>query len=272
MSAESDPQSTHLLEEERRRIAREVDEHLLSQIQLLLAQAQTYEQTANGQSRMAFGVISSLARQLLQQAMDFQANLHSPVLETLGLAPALEALANQQRRSRGINIMLALAPLRERLPHEIELSLFRAVQEIIGRATKEGQASTVLIELESTEEQITLSILANGILIPESQFSAIQRQIASSGGDVQIGQSRYGGLLVTLTITQHAPIELTEREQQIIVLLVDGLTNKQIAAELNISPRTVKFHLDNLYGKLGVNTRTEAAIIALKRGWAQAGD
>jgi len=269
MSAEKIPQTTHSLEEERQRIAHELDETLLSQIHLLLAQTQTYEQTASGQSRMAFGVISSLARQLLQQALDFQANLHSPVLETLGLASALEAFANQQRRSRGINITLSLAPQRERLPYPLELALFRAVQELVGRATNEGQASTLLIELGVTEEQVTLSILANGVPLSENHFSLIQQQIASLDGDVQLGQSRYGGLAVMLRIMQQAPIELTEREQQIIILLADGLTNKQIAAALDISPRTVKFHLDNLYSKLGVNTRTEAAIIALKQGWVQ---
>ncbi len=50
------------------------------------------------------------------------------------------------------------------------------------------------------------------------------------------------------------------REQQVIELLIQGKSNKQIALALGISQRTVEFHLSNIYGKLGVTSRTEAAI------------
>ena len=52
-------------------------------------------------------------------------------------------------------------------------------------------------------------------------------------------------------------------------LLAEGLSNKAIAGALGISARTINFHLDNLYVKLGVTSRTEAAIYALRQGWAR---
>jgi len=52
----------------------------------------------------------------------------------------------------------------------------------------------------------------------------------------------------------------------VIRLLSQGLTNKEIAYQLDIKPRTIKFHLDNIYSKLNVSTRTEAAIYALQHG------
>jgi DNA-binding NarL/FixJ family response regulator len=55
----------------------------------------------------------------------------------------------------------------------------------------------------------------------------------------------------------------------VIQLLAEGLSNKEIARLLFISPRTVNFHLDNIYSKLGVSSRTEAAIYALRHGWAR---
>jgi NarL family two-component system response regulator LiaR len=56
---------------------------------------------------------------------------------------------------------------------------------------------------------------------------------------------------------------------EVIQLLAEGLSNKEIARLLFISPRTVNFHLDNIYSKLGVNSRTEAAIYALRYGWVR---
>ena len=55
-------------------------------------------------------------------------------------------------------------------------------------------------------------------------------------------------------------IRFSEREQQVIELLVQGKSNKQIALALGISQRTVEFHLSNIYAKLGVTSRTEAAL------------
>ena len=60
---------------------------------------------------------------------------------------------------------------------------------------------------------------------------------------------------------------LTSRELQILRLAAQGLTNKAIGQEMGISDRTVQGHLANIFGKLGVGSRTEAVTEALKRGW-----
>ena len=62
--------------------------------------------------------------------------------------------------------------------------------------------------------------------------------------------------------------KLSRRQREVASLFLEGLPMKLIAKKLGISPRTVKFHVDNLFSKLGVNSRTEAAIIALRQGWA----
>lgn len=60
---------------------------------------------------------------------------------------------------------------------------------------------------------------------------------------------------------------LSARELEILRLAATGLTNKEIAARLVLSDRTVQGHLARIYGKLGVASRTEAVTAALKRGW-----
>jgi NarL family two-component system response regulator LiaR len=58
--------------------------------------------------------------------------------------------------------------------------------------------------------------------------------------------------------------DLSEREREILKLMVEGLSNLAIAERLVISQSTVKFHVSNILSKLGVNSRTEAATLALR--------
>lgn len=60
--------------------------------------------------------------------------------------------------------------------------------------------------------------------------------------------------------------DLTEREIQILKLLVLGRSNKEISSEIGISERTVKFHLAGIFGKLKVLDRTQAVIAAIRHG------
>jgi NarL family two-component system response regulator LiaR len=60
---------------------------------------------------------------------------------------------------------------------------------------------------------------------------------------------------------------LSEREMEVIKLAGRGMSNKDIAEELSLSVRTVQAHLGNIFNKLGVGSRTEAVLYALKKGW-----
>lgn len=60
--------------------------------------------------------------------------------------------------------------------------------------------------------------------------------------------------------------ELTPREREVLALLVKGKQNKEIAAELSIAERTVKFHISSIFGKLGAGNRTEAVTTAIQQG------
>ncbi len=65
---------------------------------------------------------------------------------------------------------------------------------------------------------------------------------------------------------------LTERESQVLALVVQGLRNREIGEALGLSPRTVEVHLKNVYGKLGVRSRTQAvAYASAQRLFAGAG-
>jgi DNA-binding NarL/FixJ family response regulator len=59
---------------------------------------------------------------------------------------------------------------------------------------------------------------------------------------------------------------LTRRELEVLQMLAAGLSNKEIAARLNISDHTVKFHVASILGKLGAGSRTEAVALGIRRG------
>ena len=59
---------------------------------------------------------------------------------------------------------------------------------------------------------------------------------------------------------------ITAREKEVLRLVADGLGNKQVAATLNISEHTVKFHITSIMTKLDAGTRTEAVAVAIRRG------
>lgn len=64
-----------------------------------------------------------------------------------------------------------------------------------------------------------------------------------------------------------SPSDLTDREAEVLSYLADGWSNEEIADRLSIGVRTVRFHLDRLYRKLGVGRRTEAVREAVARGY-----
>ena len=73
--------------------------------------------------------------------------------------------------------------------------------------------------------------------------------------------------IVEQLVSQPQPaidFRLTDRELEVLVLLAEGLTNQQSAAKLSISQSTLKYHMNNIFQKLGVQTRSEALVLAAK--------
>ena len=63
--------------------------------------------------------------------------------------------------------------------------------------------------------------------------------------------------------------ELTPSERKVLAMIVEGKANKEIAHNLEVSENTIKTHVKNIFGKLGVSDRTSAATTAIKRGFAR---
>lgn len=113
----------------------------------------------------------------------------------------------------------------------------------------------------------------NGYVLKTSNSDELVRAVR----DVFAGKTALSPEIATRVVRQfahHNPTgtsgrldNLTEREIDVLRLAAHGMTNREIGRELNISHRTVQGHLANIYGKINVNSRTEAVTEALKRGW-----
>jgi DNA-binding NarL/FixJ family response regulator len=134
------------------------------------------------------------------------------------------------------------------------------------------KSGTKLLLLTETTNEDSLPDTVYGLFSREETISALAiaiRQIAR-------GQQYLSPTLATailekrqsrsrLASPQMSVVdELTEREREIVDLLAQGLSNKLIASKLYLSVRTVEGHLANIYLRLGVHSRTEAMLMAMK--------
>lgn len=136
----------------------------------------------------------------------------------------------------------------------VELAaLDHPVVALVGDLEQAGEAwragARALLWRNATEEDILAAIRAvcAGLLVLAPGFAAaLTEQVRE---DVADGAD-----------------ELTTRETEVLSLVALGLTNKAIGLRLSISEHTVKFHLNSILGKLGAQSRTEAVVVATRRG------
>ncbi len=110
---------------------------------------------------------------------------------------------------------------------------------------------------------------ASGYLLKDSQPEAIvSAMLAILSGERVMAQSVAEQFLNLMSgVSQKARYDgMTRREIEILRLLGQGLTNKQIAYRLKISEKTVRNHISNFYSKLGVGGRSQAVLYAVRKG------
>ncbi len=111
---------------------------------------------------------------------------------------------------------------------------------------------------------------ANGFLhttvTREELVEAIRTAAAGQNTWTREGLRRVSGSLATPRRSVDIDVSLTNREFDVLKHISDGLTNKEIASELGISYETVKEHVQHTLRKLGVADRTQAAVLAVRKG------
>lgn len=277
-------------EEERRRLARLLDEGLGQSLNLLLAQANAYGAAQNPQ---AARTLAGMATRALDDLRDLITDLDPDDLQDLGLGPALETLSLRIERRYGLAVTLDLPARAVAVPAHLAIATYRICQSALRNAGQHAGAGRVGLSLRSERDGLRLTVADDGdgfqppeplgALVAEGKWGLAEmvEQAAAVGGQLEISSVLGVGTQVRAYLPLVPPEQretvptgasepliepLTPREREVLAGAAAGLTNKQIAARLGISDRTVQFHLGNVLGKLGVASRTEAAVLALQRG------
>jgi NarL family two-component system response regulator LiaR len=136
----------------------------------------------------------------------------------------------------------------------------------IRREVPEVEVIALTSVLEDASVVGAIKAGAIGYLLKDTQQEELIRAIkAAAAGQVQLAPQAAARLMREVRAPD-APQPLTERETDVIKLLAQGKANKEIAMELVIGEKTVKTHVSNLLGKLGVQSRTQAALHAVRTG------
>jgi len=145
----------------------------------------------------------------------------------------------------GMDGAAATKAIREQCPHiqVIALTSFKE-QDLVEGALRAGAIGYLLKNVSADE--LANAIRAAHVGRPTLAPEAAQALIQSARRPQMVGH------------------DLTERELEVLALMVEGLSNPEIAERLVVSRSTVKFHVSNLLSKLGVASRTEAVSLALK--------
>ena len=156
----------------------------------------------------------------------------------------------------------------ERVPDvvlmDIEMPTLDGIEATRRIKEQQPEVAVVLLTSFSDRERIlrALDAGAAGYLLKDAEPEELARAIrAAAAGDVPLDPKAARALLSAHTgaPTGH---ELSDREREVLLLLVDGLSNKLIARRLSISEKTVKAHLTNVFRTIGVTDRTQAALWA----------
>ena len=134
----------------------------------------------------------------------------------------------------------------------------------------------IVLTISEEEQDVMDAILAGacGYLLKDASIQDLMQGIqAASVGESLISPHIAGKVLQHVRATTAAPeaaatirAELSDREIQVLKLIANGKENAEIAAELHISPKTVKNHISNILMKLQIENRIQAAVYAVRSG------
>jgi DNA-binding NarL/FixJ family response regulator len=211
--------------------------------------------------------------------VDDHAVVRRGLLDFLGSEPDLEVVGAADGGTQALDMLVQLDS-EGRRPDVVVMDLQMAPLDGI-EVTRRIRARYDDIEVVALtsfgeEERVyaALEAGASGYLLKDSDADEVAVAVrAARRGELQLDPALARRLTLSLRATprDEPAAELTTRELEVLRLLGAGKANKEIAAELSISERTARTHVSNILGKLGLTSRTQAALWAVREGLVKVG-
>jgi DNA-binding NarL/FixJ family response regulator len=192
----------------------------------------------------------------------------------LGGEDDIDVLAGAAGAEEALEVLMQL-DAEGRRPHVVVMDLqmepvdgLESTRQI--RARYDDVAVVVLTSFGETERvRAAIEAGASGFILKDADADEVAVAIRSAHrGELQLDPGVTRNLTMSLGLHTAQP-ELTERELQVLRLLTEGESNKAIAGALGISERTARTHVSNILAKLGVSSRTQAALWATREGFVE---
>ena len=212
--------------------------------------------------------------------VDDSAFMRKMISDIINSSPELEVIAKARNGTDAISKTKEMQP--DVITMDIEMPEMDGVDAVAAGSYLYPTVKFVMLTIFDDEEKIFKAIKAGafGYLLKDESAENIAEtleQMHENGvGPISPGIAHKILQLVqnnTVSLIQKhipekdkTPFNLTEREQEILKLLVQGLQYKEIGSRLQISPNTAKKHVLNIYSKLHVNSKTQALALAYEKG------
>jgi len=188
-----------------------------------------------------------------------------------GLATFLKAFDDLQLAGEADNGADAVKQCGEFLPDVVLMDMIMPDMDgaTATRIIRERFPQVQIIALTSFKEgeliKNALAAGAIGYLLKDVSADNLVRAIrAAHAGRATLSPEAAQALVESSNLPPAPGLDLTEREREVLTLMIEGLNNTQIAGRLTVSPSTIKSHVSHVLAKLGVTSRTEAVTLALR--------
>lgn len=284
------PQLEAVIDRERERIARDIHDGPAQQIAAVLHRLEYIQRILLKRPHDALREIGRARQSLHEGLQDLRQCITTQIpsqLQQQSLSDALQAL---KQVDGPLHIVVEVSNLTS-IPPALEVPIYRFVQEALNNVRKHAHAQQAVVRVRPLQGLLLAEVnddgkgfdsktfLNRGTLETERQIGlqAMRDRVREAGGIWEIHSTPGMGTTVRArfplpthtkpTIPIPLVTALTNRERDVLRLVIDGLTNRAIAEQLSVSTETVKTHMHHIMQKMNAKDRTHVAVLATKQHW-----
>lgn len=279
-----------IIDRERERIARDIHDGPAQQIAAVLHSLEYIQRILLKRPHDAMREIGRARQNLHEGLQDLRQCITTLIPSQLQQKSLSDALQAFMQDDGNLHIAIEGSNLTS-IPPTLEVPIYRFVQEALNNVRKHAHAQRAVVRVQPFPGLLLIEVSDDGkgfdsktflnrdALETEQQIGlqAMRDRVREAGGTWEIHSTPGAGTTVRArfplalrtspTMPTTLLTSLTNRERDVLRLVIDGLTNRAIAEQLSVSTETVKSHVHHIMQKMNAKDRTHAAVLATKQHW-----